>query len=355
MSKDIQILDVTIRDGSYAINYQYTPRQVAAVAADLDAAGIPLIEVSHGCGLGARENLKIPAAASDREYVEAAKKAVKRAKIGVIAGPEVVTKKENIEAVAKNVDFIRFAANCDNVRIVESNINHAKRLDIECFFQMMRASRLEPKKLLASAKEVEKMGASTVYLVDTAGHFLPKEVEKIISEMKEKLSIKVGFHGHNNLGLAIANTIAAIEAGADSVDASLLGMGRAGGNAQLEALVSLIKRMGYAKNIDLDLLLKAAEKHIAPIMPPNKGISRIDITTADVNIDLYPMSFFELLAKESGTDFTSFIRKLASFSEMTEAELPQIEQTIKHFGGDVDVIFKKYGIDKIKKTTDKHR
>jgi len=353
MQRDVQILDVTIRDGSYAINYQYKPEQVAAIAKDLDAAGIHLIEVSHGCGLGARENLKIPAAASDREYVEAAKKAVKNAKIGVIAGPEIVTKKENIDSVAKNVDFIRFAANCDNVRTVETNLNYAKRLNIECFFQMMRATRLPPKKLIESAKEVEKMGASTVYLVDTAGHFLPKEVSKIISLMKEKLSIKVGFHGHNNLGLAIANTIAAIEAGADSVDASLLGMGRAGGNAQLEAVVSLMKRMGYAKNIDLDRLLHAAEKYIAPIMPPCKGISRIDLTTADANIDLYPMSFFELLAKESGADFTAFVRKLASFGEMTEADLPQIEETIRHFGGDVDAIFKKYGIDKaLKKIKD---
>ena len=345
MQREVKILDVTIRDGSYAINYQYKPEQVAAVSAELDAAGIPLIEVSHGCGLGARENLKIPAAASDREYVEAAKKAVKKAKIGVIAGPEVLTKKQNIDEVAKQVDFIRFAANCDNVRVVESNLSYAKKLGIDCFFQMMRASRLENKKLLESAKTVEKMGASTVYLVDTAGHYLPAEVSKIISQMKEKLSISVGFHGHNNLGLAIANTIAAIEAGADSVDASLRGMGRAGGNAQLEAVVSLMKRMGFAKNIHLDILLLAAEKYIAPIMPPMKGISRIDITTADANIDLYPMSFFELLAKDSGADFTSFIRKLASFKNMTEADFEKIEQTIRHFGGDADAIFKKYGID----------
>jgi len=344
MAREVQILDVTIRDGSYAINYQYTPDQVASVAADLDAAGIPLIEVSHGCGLGARENLKIPSAASDREYAEAAKRAVKKAKIGVIAGAEIVTKKENIDAVADHVDFIRFAANCDRVRIVESNLEYAKKIGKECFFQMMRASRLEHKKLIASAKEVEAMGATTVYLVDTVGHFLPKEVFKIISEMKEKLKIKVGFHGHNNLGLAIANSLAAIEAGCDSVDASLLGMGRAGGNAQLEALVSLMKRTGFARKINLDLLLAAAEKHIAPIMPPSKGISRIDITTADSNIDLYPMKFFELMAKESDADFTAFIRKIASFKDMTEVDIPQLAETISHFGGDAAAIFAKYGI-----------
>jgi 4-hydroxy 2-oxovalerate aldolase len=142
MNRNVQILDVTVRDGSYAINYQYQPEQVAKIAAALDRAGIDLIEVSHGCGLGARENLRIPAAASDREYVQAAKSAVKKARVGVIAGPEIVTKKENIDSVAKSVDFIRFAANCDNVRIVETNLNYAKRLGIECFFQMMRASRL---------------------------------------------------------------------------------------------------------------------------------------------------------------------------------------------------------------------
>jgi 4-hydroxy 2-oxovalerate aldolase len=190
------------------------------------------------------------------------------------------------------------------------------------------------------------MGASTAYLVDTAGHFMPKEVSKIISEMKDKLKIKVGFHGHNNLGLAIANTIAAIEAGADSVDASLLGIGRAGGNAQLEALVSLMKRMGYAKGIDLDRLLEAGEKLIAPIMPPSKGISRIDVTTADANIDLYPMSVFEMFSKEAGADFTDFIRKLATFKDMTEVDIPRLKKAIEHFGGDAEKIFSKYGVKK---------
>lgn len=346
MSKEVQILDVTVRDGSYAIDYKYKPSQVAEIAAALDKAGVHLIEVSHGCGLGARENLGIAAAASDREYVEAAKKAVKRAKVGVIAGPEAVTKKHNIDEVAKSVDFIRFAANCDNVRAVEGNLAYTKGLKIECFFQMMRASRLEPKKFLEAAATVEKMGASTVYVVDTAGHFMPNEVKKLISQIKEKLSIKVGFHGHNNLGLAVANTIAAVEAGADCVDASLRGMGRASGNAQMETLVSLMKRMGLAKEIDLDVLLQAAERFIEPIMPAQRGISRMDVTTGDANIDLYPMSLFELLAKDSGAGFTDFIRRLAAHKDMTEVDFRQVAQTIRHFGGDPERIFRKYGIDK---------
>lgn len=344
MPKEPLILDVTVRDGSYAIDYQYRPEQVAEIASALDQAGIPLIEVSHGCGLGARENLNIPAAASDADYVMAAKKACKKAKIGVIAGPGHVTKKGNIDSVAGHVDFIRFAANCDDVKSVESNLNYAKEKGIECFFQMMRATRLPLNKLISSAKQVEKMGASLVYVVDTAGHFLPNEVTEIIKSLKKELSIQVGFHGHNNLGMAIANTLTAIQAGADSVDASLLGMGRAGGNAQLEALVSLMKRFGFAKDIDLDLLLQAAQKYIAPIMPPQKGISRIDIATADANIDLYPVTLFEILAKECRADFVEFIRYLAEFKNMTEVGFPQLKETISHFGGDPDVIFAKYNI-----------
>lgn len=346
MQKDVEILDVTIRDGSYAIDYQYRPSQVSLIVAALDDASIPLVEVSHGCGLGARENMGIEAYASDREYVEAAKKAARKAKIGVIAGPDIVTKRKNIDEVADKVDFIRFAANCDNVGIVEPNLTYAKKLGVDCYFQMMRSSRLEMKKLLESAKKVEKMGASTVYLVDTAGHFMPADVKRIVSEMKDKLSIKVGFHGHNNLGLAIANTIAAIEAGADSVDASLLGIGRASGNAQLEALVSLMKRMGLAKDIKFDRLLTAAERYIAPIMPPQTGISRIDLTTGDANLDLYPMSIFELMAKDADIDFTAFIRQLASYKDMTEVDVKWVADAIREFGGDPDTIFKKFGIDK---------
>ena len=186
-NNDISILDVTIRDGSYLINYQYTPAQVASVASILDSANIDFIEVSHGCGLGAANNLGLPAAASDADYVKAAKQAVKNAKIGVIAGAAPVTLPADIDSVIDHVDFIRFAANCDNPTSIKANMNYAKRRrpDLKILFQMMRSSRIPKEKLIDAARMVEDLGVEVLYLVDTVGYFIPGMFSKP-SKVSEK-------------------------------------------------------------------------------------------------------------------------------------------------------------------------
>jgi 4-hydroxy 2-oxovalerate aldolase len=344
-NNDVSILDVTIRDGSYAINYQYSPELVGRIVEALDRAGIDYIEVSHGCGLGARENLGLPAAASDAQYVEAARAASKKAKIGVIAGGEPVTLPKDIDQVIDSVDFIRFAANCDNPRIVEQNLSYAlkKRPDLTIFLQLMRSTRRPKSALLEAGKVAEAMGVKLIYLVDTAGHFLPDEVHEIVGELSSKLGIGVGFHGHDNLGLALANTLAAVRAGARSVDASLRGMGRSAGNAQLEALASLLKRLGHGKKVDLDALLSAGEEFIEPIMPDRHGIASIDLLTADANIDLYPVQFYFKIAEQAGVRFDDFVRTLGSDSAMVEAGLDEIRRVLTKLGADPVATFNALG------------
>lgn len=318
--KNLTILDVTIRDGSYAIDYKYTAAQVAAIAGALDAAGIHYIEVSHGSGLGAAENLGLYAAATDAEYVAAAKSAVKKSKIGVIAGSPPVTFPHNIDTIIDDVDFIRFASNCDRPQLVEPNIKYAlkKRPKLPVFLQLMRSSRRTKKDLLAAGRVAADMGVCVMYVVDTAGYYRPDQVSEIVALLTAKLKIGIGFHGHNNLGLAVANTLSAVEAGATSVDASLRGIGRAGGNAGIEALVSLLKRLGYIRHVDLDKLLDAGERLVAPIMPPLKGTAKMDIVTADANIDLYPLSKFEEYSKNKRIDLVKLIRKFGKDKKIVE-------------------------------------
>ena len=318
--KDISILDVTVRDGSYSIDYQYTPAQVASIAAALDQAGIDYLEVSHGCGLGAAENLGLASAASDAEYVKAARGAVKRARVGVIAGSSPVTERRDIDSVIREVDFIRFAANCDRPEAIKENVSYARKIrpDITLFLQMMRSTRRPKKDLVAAGRRAESMGFSMVYLVDTAGYYTPGEVGDVVSALSAKLDIGVGFHGHDNLHLAVANSIAAQEAGAVSLDASLRGIGRAAGNAQLECLVSVLKRRGLARDVDLGILLEAGEKLIAPIMPPRRGVGAIDVATADANIDLYPAKIYERAAADAGLSIFDLIGLLKSDPSIVE-------------------------------------
>ncbi len=315
------LLDVTLRDGSYAIQYQFTPSHVREIVKALYDAGIDLIELGHGCGLGARDNMGIDAAASDMEYVQAAREAAPGARIGVIAGASPLTRTKNIDAVIESLDFIRFAANCNNPRAVEANILHARRRKpgIMIFFQMMRSTRLSPKALLESARQAAALGAHAVYLVDTAGHFLPDEVKEIIGLFTSELTIGVGFHGHNNLSCAVANTIAAVEAGAHFIDASLKGLGRAAGNAMLEAVVSLMKRKGLAGHVSLDRLIEAGETLIAPLMPPRRGVDAFRFVPADCNIDPDPPESYRAIAQSHGLGFTEFIRMLAADPLLVEA------------------------------------
>jgi 4-hydroxy-2-oxovalerate aldolase len=319
--RKLSLLDVTLRDGSYAIQYQFTPTHVAQIITALHESGIDLIELGHGCGLGARENLGISAAASDAEYVRAARAAAPGARLGVIAGPFPVTYTKDIDAVIESLDFIRFAANCDKPKAVEANLAYARRRkpNLLVFFQMMRSTRLRPEALLSSARQVADMGADVVYLVDTAGHYLPEEIADIIGLFTSELKIGVGFHGHNNLSLAVANTIAAVDAGARYVDASLKGLGRAAGNAMLEAVVSILKRKGMLKEVNLDALIEAGEKLIVPLMPSRKGVEAIDVITADANIDLYPLEGYRQMSRSLGLDFVAFIRMLAADPKLVEA------------------------------------
>lgn len=332
--KDISILDVTIRDGSYAIDYQYEPEKVAAIAKALDEAGVDFIEVSHGCGLGASENLGFRARATDAQYVRAARDATKRIKIGVIAGPEPTTFTRDIDTIIYDVDFIRFAANVDDPDSVESNIRYArkKRKDLMIFFQLMRSNRASKKQILTAAKRIESMGVDTLYVVDTAGHMLPEETAEIISELSSALRMRIGFHGHDNLSLAIANTLAAVDAGAMSVDASLKGVGRSAGNAQLEVLVSLLQRKGLLGHIDLDALLIAGDTEVEPLMRDYCKISSIDIITANANIDVYPLVRYEEIADKANINLLDLIAALGKDSDVVEANTESLLRALKKLG-----------------------
>lgn len=348
--KELSILDVTIRDGSYPIDYQYTPEQVEAIALSLDGAGIHYIEVSHGCGLGAAENMGYPAAATDVEYVQAAKRAAQRAKIGVIAGPAPVTQEKDIDSIIEHVDFIRFAANCDDPKTIVKNASYALKLrpDLPLFLQLMRSTRRKTKELLSAARFAESLGFSTVYIVDTAGHYLPEEVGEIVSTLVAKLDIRVGFHGHNNLGLANANTLSAVAAGAVFIDASLKGLGRSGGNAQLEAIVSLLKRMGFAKSIDLDTLIHAGQELVVPLMPAQYGVDAIDLFSADANIDLSPLEIYEKIALAGNIELHALVRALGREATAVEIGPEDVARALQTLGANPARVFSRTGIPFVK-------
>jgi len=274
MKKPITLLDCTLRDGSYVINYQFTAEDTYIVSRALSQAGIPYIEVGHGVGLDAQYKGSGEAAESDIRYIEAAKAGVVGdSKVGVFFIPGIGELDSIRKAADAGLDFIRIGTDVHESKIGKKSISLAKSLGLEVSSNLMKSYSISPSKFIDSCKIVEGFGADVISLIDSAGGMTPTEVRAYISAMKSEISTLIGFHGHNNLELAVANCLVAIEEGADIIDGSLMGMGRSAGNASTNILASLLSREGVDLGcLDWQMLMRISEELIVPLIPQNTGM-----------------------------------------------------------------------------------
>ena len=277
-AKRINILDCTLRDGSYAIDYQFTAEDTAMVATGLEQAGFELIEIGHGLGMNASNCGKGAAAATDREYLEVASSILKKAKFGMFFIPGIGREEDLILAAEYGMDFVRIGTNINEVEDSAKYIKIAKDLGMSVSANFMKSYAFPPDKFLKEAKKSEKYGADVLTVVDSVGVILPQEVSNYVSVLKDNTDLDIGFHGHNNLMLAVSNTLEAIKAGATVVDTSLQGMGRSAGNAQTEIIVLLLEKLGYSTGIDIYKTMNVAEKILKPLMKNMQGVDSISAT-----------------------------------------------------------------------------
>jgi len=267
MAQRVTILDTTMRDGAHPMAHQFSPEQITRIATALDDAGVDIIEVSHGDGLAGSSLQYGLGAVSDRENLEAAATVIKKAKLAILLLPGIGTRKDLEMAHDCGAQVARIATHCTEADISEQHIGLAAKLGMKAIGVLMMTHMIPPKELAEQAKLMESYGAQTVYMMDSAGAMLPADAGARVDALKSVLSIEVGYHAHNNLSLAVANTLAAVEAGADSVDGCLRGLGAGAGNAQLEVLVGVLQKAGIETNVDLYRILDAAERIIQPMMP----------------------------------------------------------------------------------------
>jgi 4-hydroxy 2-oxovalerate aldolase len=259
MSKSLRIVDTTLRDGMHTVAHQFTPEQMAAIAGAMDDAGVDVIEVSHGDGLGGSCIQYGRAAASDEAYLKAVAPMLKRSKLAVLLLPGVGIKEDLDMAADLGAKVARIATHVTEADISEQHMGLAKKREMEVMGFLMMAHMAPVETMVHNAKLMESYGADYVYVVDSSGYMLPPEVKKRVTALKTALKCRVGFHAHNNLGLAIGNTLAAIEAGVDIVDGSLRAMGAGGGNAPTETVVAVLKRLEIESGVDLYKILDAAK------------------------------------------------------------------------------------------------
>ncbi|RAL19994.1 4-hydroxy-2-oxovalerate aldolase [Lujinxingia litoralis] len=261
----IIVNDCTLRDGMHALGHQYSVAQMVAIAGKLDEARVDIVEVSHGDGLQGNSFNYGFSAHSEREYIEAVRAELKHARLAALLLPGIGTRADIDEARAMGVDTIRVATHCTEADVARQHIEHGRRLGLDTVGFLMMAHMTPTAELVRQAKLMESYGAHCVYVTDSAGALLMEETREKVGALRDALDCQVGFHNHNNLGLGVANTIVAIEAGADRVDGSVAGMGAGAGNCPLEVLIAVCERMGLETGVALYPLIDCADQIVRPL------------------------------------------------------------------------------------------
>jgi 4-hydroxy-2-oxovalerate aldolase len=278
-SKSPEILECTLRDGSYALDFQFTASDTFNIARRLDRLGFQWIEVGHGVGLGASQNGQGVAAATDVEYMESAAEAVRNGRWGMFCIPGIA-RVEDIEIAADHgMDFVRVGCEVTEVEEAKVFIEMARDYGLFVFSNLIKSYTSSVEFFVQQALKTIDYGAQCVYIVDSAGGMLPKEIGDYASALREvRPEIKIGFHGHNNLGMAVANSLFCADIGFDVIDSSLQGFGRSAGNAVTEQLVAALIRNGMDAPADPVATMEAGEELIRPLMS-EVGISSLDVTS----------------------------------------------------------------------------
>ncbi|MFI6901754.1 4-hydroxy-2-oxovalerate aldolase [Nonomuraea sp. NPDC050394] len=262
----ITLVDTSLRDGMSSVSHQFTPEQVGAVAGGLDRAGVRVIEVAHGIGIGASSIQYGFAAATDVEYVQAAVAAVDRADIAVLYVPGISTLAALDAVRDAGANTVRVATHCTEADCAEQPIRHARDHGMRVMSFLMMSHKLEPAELAGQAAKLDSYGAQVIYVVDSAGALVPGSAGARVAALRDAVRADVGFHAHNNLGVGIGNALAAVENGATYIDGSLRGLGASAGNAQTEALAAALERSGHRTGADVLALVEVAEHLIVPLM-----------------------------------------------------------------------------------------
>jgi len=281
MNQSICIIDTTLRDGSHAVKHQFTADQAASIVSRLAGAGCRMVEIAHGDGLGGSSYQYGFSGTPELELIKAGVKAAAEAgpetEVGCLLIPGIGTIEDLEKAVETGIRFVRVATHCTEADVGIQHIKAAKKLGLKAFGFLMMVHMQEKDELLRQSEIFKECGADAVYFADSAGALLPEQVSERIAHIVNNLGLPVGFHAHNNLGLAIANSLAAQSAGASYIDATLRGLGAGAGNAAHEVLEAVLHKYNCTSGANLYQLMDAAQDCIGAL-PVHMLIDKFSLT-----------------------------------------------------------------------------
>ncbi|MFV0462679.1 MAG: 4-hydroxy-2-oxovalerate aldolase [Nostocoides sp.] len=282
-ARDLRITDSTLRDGSHAMAHQYTEEQVRGVVHALDVAGVQVIEVSHGDGLGGSSFNYGFSKVNEIQLIKAAVEEAKQAKIAFLMLPGLGTVPDIKAAHDAGASVARIATHCTEADVSIQHFGVARDLGLETVGFLMLAHKASPEKLAEQARIMVDAGAQCVYVVDSAGALMLQTAQERIQAVIDEIgtgpgAAQVGFHGHQNLSMGVANSVLAYQAGAKQIDGALCALGAGAGNSPTEVLAATFERMGIRTGVDLGEVLSAAEDVVRPFIPRLPWMDRASIT-----------------------------------------------------------------------------
>jgi 4-hydroxy 2-oxovalerate aldolase len=279
MIRDVRITDSTLRDGSHAMRHRFSEEQVRAVVSALDGAGVEVIEVTHGDGLGGSTFNYGFSLVDDITLVRAAVDEATSAKIAVLLLPGLGTVSDLRAAADAGASVARIATHCTEADVSIQHFGAARELGMETVGFLMLSHRLDPAGLARQARIMVDAGAECVYVVDSAGALVLSEAQERVAALVAEIGdqAEVGFHGHQNLSLGIANSVLAVGAGARQVDGALCALGAGAGNSPTEVLAATFDRLGVSTGVSVNGLLAAAEDVVRPMIPRLPWMDRSSI------------------------------------------------------------------------------
>jgi len=329
MPNSVRLIDSTLRDGSHAMAHQFTSEMVRDIVRALDAAGVDTIEVSHGDGLGGSSFNYGFSKEPELDLIRVAAETVTRSKLAVLLLPGIGTREDLRRAAELGVKVARIATHCTEADIAQQHIGLAKEMGMEAIGFLMMAHMISPQELLFQARLMESYGADCVYVTDSAGALTPAGFAERVRSLHEGLNVPVGVHAHNNLGSAVANSLAAVSEGATYVDGCCAGLGAGAGNAPLEIIAAVFTREGIdIGGVDWFKLVDATEQSVRPIMPRPQIIDGPALTLGYAGVYSSFLLHAERAAKRFNVDPREILlecgrRKLVGGQEDTMIEIAQ--------------------------------
>jgi len=328
----ITITDSSLRDGNHSVKHTISLDGIERYCRFADKSGIPIVEVGHGNGLAASSLLIGKAVNSDREMLSVARRSLKTSKLGIHSIPGLSTLDDIKMALDCGVDIVRVATHCTEATLSKSHIEYLSKAGNTVFGVLMMSALIDSDTLAEQAKIMQDYGASAVIVMDSTGSYLPYDVEERITKLKSSLQISVGFHAHNNLGCAVANSLKAAECGAEFIDVCIRGFGAGAGNAPLEIMIPVLEQSGFQVGIDFKETIKEADRVMSYLVPSQPISAPINVLTGLKRL----FSGFEkpIIAASQlhGIEYSSLIFELGNRKLVAGQEdlILEVAQTLKN-------------------------